>query len=86
MSKNAATILNDEQFAEMMNVALIAQPAQTAQLSAEQKAILEGTASKSDKIRKLLASGMKRGEVAKVLGIRYQHVRNVELTPLKKAQ
>lgn len=40
--------------------------------------------SKSNKIRMLLANGWTRGEVAKRLEIRYQHVRNVELTPLKK--
>jgi hypothetical protein len=40
----------------------------------------------SAKIRYLLSAGMKRGEVAKKLNIRYQHVRNVELQPLKKAQ
>lgn len=41
--------------------------------------------SMASKIRFCLAQGMKRGEVAKFLGIRYQWVRNVELTPLKKA-
>ena len=38
----------------------------------------------SSKIRYLLSEGKKRGEVAKILEIRYQHVRNVELQPLKK--
>lgn len=47
----------------------------------EQLAECTSTASK---IRLCLANGMKRGEVAKRLGIRYQWVRNVELTPLKK--
>lgn len=51
----------------------------------EVQAILEQSGSKSAKIRALLALGKKRGEVAKLLGIRYQHVRNVELTPVKKA-
>lgn len=50
----------------------------------EVKAILEQSGSKSSKIRALLAMGKKRGEVAKLLGIRYQHVRNVELTPVKR--
>ncbi len=40
---------------------------------------------KSAAIRALLAEGMKRGDIAKFLDIRYQHVRNVELTPLKKS-
>ena len=39
----------------------------------------------SGKIRYLTSIGMKRGEVAKMLNIRYQHVRNVLVTPLKKA-
>lgn len=38
----------------------------------------------SSKIRALLAEGKSRSEVAKILGIRYQHVRNVEITPIKK--
>jgi len=32
---------------------------------------------KSDKIRKLAATGYSRSDIAKFLGIRYQHVRNV---------
>lgn len=39
---------------------------------------------KSAKIRKLAASGVTTGEIAKVLDIRYQHVRNVLTTQLKK--
>lgn len=46
--------------------------------------IVNGTGTKSDKIRALLALGQKRGEVAKDLNIRYQHVRNVEMMPLKR--
>lgn len=40
----------------------------------------------SAKIRALTAQGMKRGEIAKALNIRYQHVRNVQLRPLKKGE
>lgn len=40
--------------------------------------------SKSARIRHLSAMGKKRGEIAKILGIRYQHVRNVLITPVKK--
>ena len=36
-------------------------------------------------IRHLIDLGWKRGRIAKTLGIRYQHVRNVELEPLKKS-
>lgn len=65
-------------------IEVLAVPAAQAAL-ARIVAVVESTDSKSAKIRALLASGMKRGDVAKTLGIRYQHVRNVELTPLKKA-
>lgn len=54
-------------------------------LSAEIIAVIETSGTKSDKIRKLLSMGCKRGEVAKLLNIRYQHVRNVEITPIKRA-
>ena len=37
---------------------------------------------KSAKIRALAAKGLSRSEIAKGLGIRYQHVRNVLITPL----
>jgi hypothetical protein len=39
---------------------------------------------KSAAIRKLAAEGKSRGEIAKMLDIRYQHVRNVLITPIKK--
>jgi hypothetical protein len=38
----------------------------------------------SSAIRKLIADNYSRGEVAKMLNKRYQHVRNVMITPLKK--
>ena len=38
---------------------------------------------KSARIRFLFEQGMSRGAIAKVLGIRYQHVRNVLITPVK---
>jgi len=40
----------------------------------------------SAKIRYLDSCGLKRGEISKVLNIRYQWVRNVLITPLKKVQ
>jgi len=46
---------------------------------------LQGFSTTSAKIRYLLACGMSRSQVAKTLQIRYQHVRNVQLQPLKKA-
>src|SRR4051812_22675768 len=39
---------------------------------------------KSNAIRKLLSEGKTRSEVAKMLDVIYQHVRNVEITPIKK--
>lgn len=38
---------------------------------------------KSARIRKLLACGMTRYRISQYLGIRYQHVRNVDITPVK---
>ncbi len=58
--------------------------AQSTAMSADVMTVMNSTTNKSDKIRALLALSLKRGEVAKLLGIRYQHVRNVEITPLKK--
>lgn len=39
---------------------------------------------KSAKIRTMAADGMKRSAIAKTLGIRYQHVRNVLTAPAPK--
>lgn len=53
----------------------------------EVKAIPEEVAAlitKSAKIRALAAMDWSRGEIASALQIRYQHVRNVLVTPLKK--
>lgn len=47
---------------------------------------LEGLPTKSSKIRFLNNKGLSRGLIAKTLGIRYQHVRNVLITPIKKAK
>ena len=38
----------------------------------------------SAKIRFLTSLDWPRGQIAKELGIRYQHVRNVQITPVKK--
>ena len=47
---------------------------------------IEKLETKSAKIRALAAKGWSRGDIARVLGIKYQHVRNVLTTPLKKAK
>jgi hypothetical protein len=39
---------------------------------------------KSAAIRKLSADGMSKGDISRYLEIRFQHVRNVLVTPLKK--
>jgi hypothetical protein len=41
--------------------------------------------SKSATIRALAAEGKTRSEIKKITGLRYQHVRNVLITPIKKA-
>lgn len=46
--------------------------------------LLNELKTKSAVIRHLTSLGWKRGQIAKELGIRYQHVRNVQLQPLKK--
>jgi DNA-binding transcriptional regulator YiaG len=44
----------------------------------------DDTLNKSQKIRKLYEVTQDRGTIADLLQIRYQHVRNVLITPLKK--
>ena len=51
-----------------------------------QKTIADNGGTKSAAIRTLLASGKSRSEVAHMLQIRYQHVRNVAITPVKQAR
>lgn len=45
---------------------------------------LDSLKTTSEKIRYLDAKGTSRAEIAKQLGVRYQHVRNVLLKPLKQ--
>lgn len=52
---------------------------------ARMRALTKGLATKSDKIRVLSEAGYSRGDIAKFLGIRYQHVRNVLMQSAKKA-
>lgn len=44
----------------------------------------DGTLNVSQKIRTLNSIGVSRSQIAKVLDKRYQHVRNVLTTPIKK--
>lgn len=47
---------------------------------------LNSMKTKSDEIRYLSLIGLKRGEIAKYMNIRYQHVRNVLTKELKKSK
>ena len=51
--------------------------------SAKMAETCAGLETKSAKIRALTAAGYKKLEVATYLGISFQHVRNVLVTPLK---
>jgi AbrB family looped-hinge helix DNA binding protein len=52
---------------------------------ARMKELTKGLATKSAKIRALSEAGYSRGDIAKFLGIRYQHVRNVLVQAAGKA-
>jgi DNA-binding CsgD family transcriptional regulator len=52
-------------------------------LPAAQQAALDGMTQTASRVRYLLSEGHSRGDVARILGIRYQWVRNVAITPLK---
>lgn len=45
---------------------------------------VKGCETKSSKIRTLNSKGHSRADIARFLDIRYQHVRNVLVQPLKK--
>jgi len=48
------------------------------------QAVLDSMTTKSSRIRYLNEKGYTRAQIAHILNIRYQHVRNVLITPLKK--
>ena len=52
-------------------------------LSKDVQAKLDSMTQVASKIRFLSSEGMSRGDIARVLSIRYQWVRNVLITPLK---
>lgn len=52
-------------------------------LTKVQNSKLESFSTTSAKIRFLYSLGTSRGAIAKMLNIRYQHVRNVLITPIK---
>jgi hypothetical protein len=45
---------------------------------------IKSKGTKSAAIRALAADGMSKGDISRFLEIRFQHVRNVLVTPLKK--
>ena len=53
-------------------------------LKQDLKKELENLGTKSAKIRYLDKKGFSRGDISRILNIRYQHVRNVLITPLSK--
>ena len=55
-------------------------------LTKAQNTKLNSFTTKSAKIRYLDSLDYSRGEIAKALNIRYQHVRNVLITPIKNAR
>jgi hypothetical protein len=52
-------------------------------IAADLNARLEACTSTAAKVRLLASEGMSRGDISRTLGIRYQWVRNVLITPLK---
>lgn len=58
--------------------------AQVSETPFDAAAYIKEAGSVSAAIRKMDAEGIKRGDIAKKLNKRYQHVRNVLITPLKK--
>jgi hypothetical protein len=52
----------------------------------DSEALLKKYGTKSGAIRALNSEGKSRSEISKMLGVRYQHVRNVLITPIKKAK
>jgi DNA-binding NarL/FixJ family response regulator len=55
---------------------------QDPKLTGAQTKAISKLPSKSAKIRYLTAKGWSRSQIAGYLGIRYQHVRNVQITPV----
>lgn len=55
-------------------------------LTTAQNKAVENLETVSAKIRYLDSEGYSRSEIAKTLGKRYQHVRNVLITPITKAR
>lgn len=56
-----------------------------AKLNTTTEELIAKYGNKSKAIRGLYAEGYEKGDISRALDIRYQHVRNVLLNPLKKS-
>ena len=52
-------------------------------LVGDEKELFSNLPTKSSKIRFLNSKGWSRGDISRYMDIRYQHVRNVLITPVK---
>jgi hypothetical protein len=57
----------------------------TTTVSADLQKKIDALTSTAARVRFLLSEGHSRGDVARILNIRYQWVRNVAITPLKNS-
>ena len=62
----------------------VSEPTTTSEPTFDKDQYIKESGSVSAAIRKLSAEGKTRGQIAKLLDKRYQHVRNVLVTPVKK--
>ena len=72
--------------AKQVEVPNVAPTTPTAEVKPEKSAaeLIAEHGNKSNAIRAMSAAGKTKGEIAKALGLRYQHVRNVLSQPLKR--
>ena len=63
--------------------AKVAEKVETEKVETEAEPVFE---TKSARIRYLASKGMKTADIARLMGIRYQHVRNTLERPLKKVE
>jgi 3-methyladenine DNA glycosylase/8-oxoguanine DNA glycosylase len=66
------------------NVSIVPTVAQIAQMTSDDLIKTFGNGRKSTTIRYLSTVGFSRSQIAKMLNIRYQHVRNTLTEPMKK--
>ena len=81
MSKKNQTALDQVNETNNLNLA----PVEKKTIEHDYAVLLETYKTKSGMVRFLSAEGFDRGTIAKYMGIRYQHVRNILVTPIKKS-